>query len=202
MLPQPGVSLQMEVFPDGEQFVRSVLLYIRHALQLCMVWAAAFCACWLPLSMLHWCQYLHSRLCHLAFWDILCCDSLASTAGVIATPNSLHAGLYNLHGITREMVLKVAEAAGIPTEKRPFSLMDVYSADEAFATGTFGGLTAVSQVDGRSIGAGETPGPITKQLQALYQDAVAADVAMRWTDFEHADGFVHSANDVAIHDAV
>lgn len=86
------------------------------------------------------------------------------------------AGLYNLHGITREMVLEVAAIAGIPTEQRAFSLTDVYSADEAFATGTFGGLTAVAQVDGRSIGTGEIPGPMTVRLQALYTEAVAADV--------------------------
>ncbi|NJR42450.1 MAG: hypothetical protein HC767_07095 [Akkermansiaceae bacterium] len=84
--------------------------------------------------------------------------------------------MYNLHGVTRAVVLEVAAAAGIKTEMRPFSLFDVYAADEAFATGTFGGLTPVTQVDGRSIGTGEVPGPMTQRLQALYAEAVAADV--------------------------
>lgn len=90
------------------------------------------------------------------------------------------AGMYNLHGITREVVLEVAEGAGIPTAARPFPLCDVYGADEAFVTGTFGGLTPVAQVDGRSIGTGQVPGPMTKHLQALYAEAVSADVASSW----------------------
>lgn len=73
------------------------------------------------------------------------------------------------------MVLEVCKTAGIPIEKRQFSLLDVYSADEAFATGTFGGLTAVAEVDGRSIGTA-IPGPMTQRLQRLYTEAVAADV--------------------------
>lgn len=91
------------------------------------------------------------------------------------------AGLYNLHGITRELVLEVAATGGIPTATRPFSLHDVYSADEAFVTGTFGGLTPVAQVDGRSIGTGEIPGPMTKRLQALYTAAVEADIVGHYT---------------------
>ncbi|MEM7275347.1 MAG: aminotransferase class IV [Actinomycetota bacterium] len=88
-------------------------------------------------------------------------------------------GHYNLHGITRAVILEQARAAGIPAEERPFSLTDVYRADEAFVTGTFGGLTPVSSVDGRGIGDGSTPtpGPMTVRLRALYQEAVAADVA-------------------------
>jgi branched-chain amino acid aminotransferase len=43
----------------------------------------------------------------------------------------------------------------------------VYSADEAFVTGTFGGLGAVSAVDGREIGSGK-PGPVTLRLRELY----------------------------------
>ena len=85
-------------------------------------------------------------------------------------------GHYNLKGITRGVVLEVASAAGIPTHEQPFSLTDVYSADEAFVTGTFGALTPVIEVDGRTIGDG-LPGPETARLRGLYQEAVAASVA-------------------------
>jgi branched-chain amino acid aminotransferase len=86
-------------------------------------------------------------------------------------------GHYNLHGITRAVVLEVARAAGIVTREAPFSLTDVYAADEAFVTGTFGGLTPVRDVDGRHVADGI--GPITSRLAELYREAVAADVAAR-----------------------
>jgi branched-chain amino acid aminotransferase len=86
-------------------------------------------------------------------------------------------GHYNLNGITRQLVLEVAQEAGIATAERPYSLTDVYNASEAFATGTFGGLTPVVTVDGRTIGSGTVPGPMTARLQALYHHAVADSVA-------------------------
>ena len=84
-------------------------------------------------------------------------------------------GHYNLHGITRGLVLEVAAADGMVTHEAPFSLTDVYGADEAFVTGTFGGLTPVHTVDGRTIGSG-TQGPITRHLRELYDAAVAREV--------------------------
>ena len=85
-------------------------------------------------------------------------------------------GVYNLNGITRQVVLEEAEAAGIRTHQEPYSLDDVYAADEAFVTGTFGGLTPVTEVDGRNIGDGIVPGPMTQRLRGLYREAVARDV--------------------------
>ena len=84
-------------------------------------------------------------------------------------------GHYNLNGITRQLVLEVAPEAGLTAHQKPFSLTDVYSAEEAFVTGTFGGLTPVVEIDGRTIGDGR-PGPITARLQDLYRAAVEADV--------------------------
>ncbi len=84
-------------------------------------------------------------------------------------------GLYCLHGITRGKVLEVAAEAGIPSFQRDFSLFDVYSADEAFVTGTFGGLTPVTTVDGRRIGTGDRT--MTDRLRGLYREAVEAAVA-------------------------
>jgi branched-chain amino acid aminotransferase len=57
----------------------------------------------------------------------------------------------------------------------------VYSADEAFTTGTFAGLAPVRSIDGRMIGEGNPalPGPMVARLQALYRDLIARDIAMR-----------------------
>ncbi|MEM7092653.1 MAG: aminotransferase class IV [Actinomycetota bacterium] len=85
-------------------------------------------------------------------------------------------GQYNLNGITSELVVEVARDAGIPAHRQPFSLTDVYAADEAFVTGTFGGLTPVHTIDGRTIGSGEQ-GPMTIRLRELYDARVAAEVA-------------------------
>lgn len=80
-------------------------------------------------------------------------------------------GQYCLNGITRRMVLELCRAEGIPALEKPFSLTQVYSADEAFVTGTFGSLTPVTEVDGRRIGEGQL-GPVTARLTALYKAAV------------------------------
>lgn len=84
-------------------------------------------------------------------------------------------GHYNLHGITRAVVIEVAGAAGIVTHQAPYTLTDVYAADEAFVTGTFGGLTPVRSVDGRTIGNGKE-GEMTTRLRKLYQKAVTDSV--------------------------
>jgi branched-chain amino acid aminotransferase len=81
-------------------------------------------------------------------------------------------GQYSLNGITRRMVIELCRENGIPVSERTFSLTDVYGADEAFVTGTFGGLTPVVEVDGRTIGTGK-PGEITIRLCELYAEAVA-----------------------------
>jgi branched-chain amino acid aminotransferase len=84
-------------------------------------------------------------------------------------------GQYCLNGITRRLVLELCRASDISAFEKPFSLTDVYSADEAFLTGTFGSLTPVVAVDGRMIGEG--PGPVTARLSTLYKQAVAEATA-------------------------
>ncbi len=71
-----------------------------------------------------------------------------------------------------------APTAGIAAFERSFSLTDVYSAEEAFVTGTFAGVVPVHTVDGRRIGTGRR-GPMVERLQGLYQELVRADVAER-----------------------
>jgi branched-chain amino acid aminotransferase len=80
-------------------------------------------------------------------------------------------GDYCMNGITRQKVIDLCRANDIPVFERNFSLVDTYSADEAFLTGTFGAQTPVSSIDGRTIGTGEL-GPMTKRLRALYKDLV------------------------------
>ena len=76
-------------------------------------------------------------------------------------------GDYAMKGITRQKTIDACKANGIPVYEKNFSLVDVYSADEAFVTGTFGAQTPVVDVDGRTIGDG-VPGPMVKKLRALY----------------------------------
>ena len=99
--------------------------------------------------------------------------------GFVATCNSTHffivkkgavwtsTGDYCLGGITRGVVIQLCEANNIPVYQKNFSLSDVYSAQEAFVTGTFAGLAPVSQIDGRKIGDGKR-GPMVEKLQLLY----------------------------------
>jgi len=80
-------------------------------------------------------------------------------------------GDYCMNGITRQKVIDLCRANDIPVFERNYSLVDTYSADEAFLTGTFGAQTPVSSIDGRKIGTGEL-GPMTKRLRGLYKDLV------------------------------
>ena len=82
-------------------------------------------------------------------------------------------GDYCMNGITRQKVIDLCRANGIPVFERNFSLVDTYSADEAFLTGTFGAQTPVGSIDGRRIGTGEM-GPVTARLRELYRALVAA----------------------------
>ena len=82
-------------------------------------------------------------------------------------------GDYCMNGITRQKVIDLCRANAIPVFERNFSLVETYSADEAFLTGTFGAQTPVSTIDGRLIGTGEL-GPVTQKIRALYKDLVGA----------------------------
>jgi branched-chain amino acid aminotransferase len=85
-------------------------------------------------------------------------------------------GQYCMNGITRGKVIHVCRRHGIPVLQKNFSLIDVYDADEAFVTGTFGGLTPVINVDGRTIGSGGE-GSFTQRLRGLYNQEIEEAVA-------------------------
>ena len=82
-------------------------------------------------------------------------------------------GDYCMNGITRQKVIDLCRANDIPVLERNFSLVDTYSADEAFLTGTFGAQTPVGMIDGRVIGTGQM-GPMTERLRGLYKKLVGA----------------------------
>ncbi|WP_299041623.1 aminotransferase class IV [uncultured Tateyamaria sp.] len=83
-------------------------------------------------------------------------------------------GDYCMNGITRQKVIDLCRAEGIPVFERNFSLVDTYSADEAFLTGTFGAQTPVFEIDGRKIGGG-VAGPVFLHLRAAYKRLIATD---------------------------
>ena len=81
-------------------------------------------------------------------------------------------GDYCMKGITRAKVIDICRAEGIPAFEKNFSLVETYSAEEAFLTGTFGAQTPVGEIDGRRIGAGDGPGPVTQRIRAAYRRLV------------------------------
>jgi len=81
--------------------------------------------------------------------------------------------LYSFKGITQGNVLDAWRQAGNTAKECDFTLAQVYAADEAFVTGTLGGVTAVTKIDGRIIGDGKA-GKITKEASDLYLKSVGA----------------------------
>ncbi|HEY9016474.1 MAG TPA: branched-chain-amino-acid transaminase [Gemmatimonadales bacterium] len=112
--------------------------------------------------------------------EVLMLDSAGSVAegsgqnvfvvkhGKIRTPPP-HAGI--LKGVTRDVVIELATEAGYEVEETIINRYDVYTADEAFFTGTASELVAIRQLDGRVIGAGRA-GPVTRDLRARFQALV------------------------------
>lgn len=88
--------------------------------------------------------------------------------GKIFTP-PLNAGI--LPGITRESVMEIASDLGMVVVEQNFTRSELYMADELFFTGTAAEVTPIREVDRRTVGDGK-PGPITRQLQAKFLDAV------------------------------
>jgi branched-chain amino acid aminotransferase len=112
--------------------------------------------------------------------EVLMLDSAGSVAegsgqnvfivkgGVIRTPPPF-AGI--LKGVTRDVVFELARDAGYQVQETMLNRYDVYTADEAFLTGTASEIVGIRQLDGRAIGAGKA-GPVTRDLRARYQALV------------------------------
>ena len=86
-------------------------------------------------------------------------------------------GEYCFNGVTRANVVQLCERHGIPVRLGDFTIDEAHAAEEAFVTGTFGGLTPVREIDGHRLPAA-LPGPVTRRLRALYEalkDSCAAE---------------------------
>jgi len=81
-----------------------------------------------------------------------------------------------LEGITRDTIIHLADEIGLPVVEKRITRDEVYSADEAFFTGTAAEVTPIRELDNRTIGAG-TRGPVTARLQAMYFDCVTGKAA-------------------------
>jgi branched-chain amino acid aminotransferase len=90
--------------------------------------------------------------------------------GVLRTP-PLHAGI--LAGVTRSVVMQLGKEAGLAVREEVLNRFDIYTADEAFLTGTASEIAPIRSYDGRPIGAGKT-GPVTKDLMARFKACTRA----------------------------
>ena len=83
--------------------------------------------------------------------------------GYVSTCNSTHffmvkdnsvltsAGDYCLQGVTRQNIIDICKSNSIPIYEKNFTLSDVYGSDEAFVTGTFGGVVPIYEIDGHEL---------------------------------------------------
>ena len=93
------------------------------------------------------------------------------TDGVIRTPGDRNI----LQGVSRGMVFDLARQLNIPLVEEDLQPYDLYTADEAFFSGTSPCILPVSKVDQREIGAGR-PGPIVQQLLSAWSETVGMDI--------------------------
>ena len=100
--------------------------------------------------------------------------------GVLYTPELAAA----LEGITRDTVLQLARDIDLPVREKRITRDEVYTADEAFFTGTAAEVTPIRELDNRTIGNGKR-GPITERLQSMYFDQVEGrrDAYDEWLTF-------------------
>lgn len=96
--------------------------------------------------------------------------------GVMTTPPCY---LGALEGITRQAIIEICEKKGLKLKEEPFTLHDVYVADEVFLTGTAAEVIAVREVDGRIIGGGSA-GPVTLELLEDFRSIVDQDGLKVW----------------------
>ncbi len=102
--------------------------------------------------------------------------------GRLITPPTSDAGA--LDGITQQSVEAIACDLGYEVSHEPLIRTDLYTADEAFLTGTAAEVVPIRAVDDRPVGGGK-PGPITQQIQALYFATVRGEVDRYkdWLDY-------------------
>jgi len=77
-------------------------------------------------------------------------------------------GEFCFNGVTRAQVINLCGRHGLPIRLGAFAPDLARAADEAFVTGTMGGITPVRRIDGADLPA--CPGPVTRRIAALYED--------------------------------
>lgn len=76
-----------------------------------------------------------------------------------------------LEGITRDTVITIAKDLNVEVIEKNITRDEVYTADEAFFTGTAAEVTPIKELDKRLIGKGKR-GSLTEEIQKIYFDAV------------------------------
>jgi len=98
-------------------------------------------------------------------------DNIFIVAGGRLITPPVSAGI--LPGITRAVVIRLAEKIDVPLDERDFTPEELYPADECFLTGTAAEVIAVTKIDGKVIGSGR-PGPVTNRLIAAFREYIAS----------------------------
>ena len=90
-----------------------------------------------------------------------------------------------LGGITREAIMVIARDLGIQVEETDLSRTDLYTADEAFLSGTAAEVVPIRSVDDRDLG---EPGPVTRRIQDTYFSVVKGEVDRYkdWNEYVNA----------------
>ena len=103
--------------------------------------------------------------------------------GYVSTCNSTHffmvkdnsvltsTGDFCLHGVTRQNIIDICKTNSIPIYEKNFTLSDVYECEEAFVTGTFGGVVPVYEIDGHELKV-LSDNSIVALLQTYYNELV------------------------------
>ena len=106
------------------------------------------------------------------------------TGGRILTPPTSESGA--LAGITQDSVITIARDLGYEVAYEALVRTDLYSADEAFLTGTAAEVVPIRDVDDRTVGEGR-PGPVTKKIQETYFGTVRGEVDQYKDWLEHVE---------------
>ena len=104
----------------------------------------------------------------------------SSTAAIAATTHTIAhpTGTAILPGIARDSLIRLAHAAQLVVEERPFTLAEALAADEAFLTSTTAPILPVVRIDGNAVGSGST-GPVVRRLAELVWNEVARQTGWR-----------------------
>lgn len=98
--------------------------------------------------------------------------------GALTTPRDK----YVLPGVSRQMTMDLAAKLGIGCQEADIDLFDAENADEMFLTSTSLCILPVRSFNGRAVGAGKTPGPVTAKLTAAYSAEVGCDFVKQYLD--------------------